>query len=212
MAMKCGEFSFLGHTFAYEVKRVKYLRLKITENAEFRLSVPYNYSQSALESFLRKNEKWINARYDSILKARSELSGKVEFLGRIYRINFNSDFQKTRLNKAEILTKNERTLEEFLRKNALKIYKFYLKKWQPHFEKKIKRLSIKKMKTRWGSCNSKKCYMNLSLRLVGKPLAAIECVILHELTHLIYPHHRREFYEHLASLMPDYKRREKLLK
>ena len=41
-----------------------------------------------------------------------------------------------------------------------------------------------------------------------KSLKAIEYVILHELNHLKFPHHQREFYENLQKLMPDFRQRE----
>ncbi|MBQ7270076.1 MAG: M48 family metallopeptidase, partial [Campylobacter sp.] len=64
----------------------------------------------------------------------------------------------------------------------------------------------------WGSCNHKKGYINLSLNLVKKDLKFIEYVVLHELTHLIYPHHRNEFYAFIAKIMPDFKERIKTAK
>ncbi len=111
-----------------------------------------------------------------------------------------------------IVARDEAHFEEFLRKNALKIYGFYLRKWQGHFDKRVVRVSIKKMATRWGSCNGKKGYINLNLRLIAKPLKAIEYVILHELNHLKFPHHQKSFYDEISRLMPDFKKREKMLK
>ncbi|MBF7043742.1 M48 metallopeptidase family protein, partial [Campylobacter volucris] len=78
--------------------------------------------------------------------------------------------------------------------------------------KKVQKISIKEMVSRWGSCNHKKAYINLNLKLMQKPIKSIEYVILHELTHLIYPHHQKEFYAFLYNLMPDYKAREIYLK
>ena len=114
--------------------------------------------------------------------------------------------------KTALFVQGEAQLKSFLRENARKICLFYVKKWQGHFAGRISRVSVKMMKTRWGSCNSKKGYINLSIRLIHKPFSAIEYVILHELTHLKFPHHQASFYAHIAGLMPDYKERERLLK
>ena len=67
------------------------------------------------------------------------------------------------------------------------------------------------MTTRWGSCNSRKGYINLSLNLIEKAPDLVEYVVLHELAHLIYPHHQKSFYDFIAKLMPDFKAREKQL-
>ncbi|EGK7562189.1 M48 family metallopeptidase, partial [Campylobacter coli] len=65
------------------------------------------------------------------------------------------------------------------------------------------------MKTRWGSCNHKKGYINLNLRLLEKNLRAIEYVILHELSHIKFPNHSKEFYDFIHSFMSDFRQREK---
>lgn len=66
------------------------------------------------------------------------------------------------------------------------------------------------MQTRLGSCNHKKAYINLNLKLMEKPLKAIEYVILHELTHLKLPHHGKEFYAFLLENMQDFRQRENI--
>ena len=213
-----GTLSYKGFDYACEFKRVKYLRLKFSDKGKFKLSVPFNYTQKAVIAFLDKNEAWINKKFAEFQKKESEKDGRVEFLGKKYELKFDESAARVKIFKAKfgggdfILARNEAHFEEFLRKNALKIYGFYLRKWQGHFDKRVVRVSIKKMATRWGSCNGKKGYINLNLRLIAKPLKAIEYVILHELNHLKFPHHQKSFYDEISRLMPDFKRREKMLK
>ncbi len=61
------------------------------------------------------------------------------------------------------------------------------------------------MKSRWGSCNHTKGYINLNLKLIEKPTICIEYVVFHELAHLIYPNHSQKFYNYLTLYMPDWK-------
>ncbi|MFW6016452.1 MAG: M48 family metallopeptidase, partial [bacterium] len=78
--------------------------------------------------------------------------------------------------------------------------------------RKIKpKISIKKMKTRWGSCNKKLNRINLNLKLIHQPLVCIEYVITHELIHLMHPNHSKKFYNMLEVVMPDYKSKKKML-
>ena len=245
-----GVLSYKGFDFACEFKRVKYLRLKLSHQGKFKLSVPFNYTQKAVVAFLDKNEAWINKKFTEFQQNSRKNDGKVEFLGKKYELKFDESVARVRILKAEffgkngenegfeskgfknegfenergenlmnlagengiILAKNEADFEAFLKANARKIYAFYVKKWQGHFEKPVVRLSVKKMTTRWGSCNSKKGFINLNLRLITKPLKAIEYVILHELTHLKFAHHQASFYDEISRLMPDFKEREKMLK
>ena len=96
-----------------------------------------------------------------------------------------------------------------MRKNARKIFLTYLKKWEKITGLQSTHLSIKTMKTRLGSCNSKKGYINLNLKLLEKRLILIEYVILHEIAHLKHANHGREFYAFLEKFMPDFRMREK---
>ena len=206
-----GDFAFVC-----KFKRVKYLRLKLNSQGEFRLTVPFGYPKKAVLQFLTKNEHWIEAKFRAY-KENLEISvDKIEFLGKFYELKFDENALKVYFQKEKhslrLIAPNEAQLEVFLKNNAYKIYSFYIKKWQKHFQKRIVRLSIKKMTTRWGSCNGKKAYINLNLKLIAKPLKAIEYVVLHELTHLKFPHHQQSFYDEIYRLMPDFKEREHLLK
>ena len=68
-----------------------------------------------------------------------------------------------------------------------------------------KKLRIKNQKTRWGSCSAKG-NINLNLRLMMTPPAAIDYVIIHELCHLRLLNHSGEFWALLETICPDYRR------
>ncbi len=72
-------------------------------------------------------------------------------------------------------------------------------------------VSVTKAKTRFGSCSSKGriCF---SVYLFGYPEEAIDYVIVHELAHLKYLNHSKQFYSLIENYLPDYNQRKKLLK
>ena len=72
-------------------------------------------------------------------------------------------------------------------------------------------VKITKATKRFGSCSSKNA-LCFSYRLMQYPQSAIEYVVVHELAHLVHHNHGRDFYELIKSVMPDYKKRDKLLK
>ena len=81
----------------------------------------------------------------------------------------------------------------------------------PHIIKKFekfsvapKKISIKKMKTRWGSC-SRSGNISLNSELVKFPKQCIEYVMVHECCHLLVFSHNEEFYALQDSQMPDWK-------
>jgi predicted metal-dependent hydrolase len=71
-------------------------------------------------------------------------------------------------------------------------------------------LRIKRMRSRWGSLSPKGA-MSLRLDLVRAPVECIDYVVVHELCHLVHPHHQREFWALVERLMPDWKRRRRRL-
>ena len=74
------------------------------------------------------------------------------------------------------------------------------------------RVSIKKMTTRWGSCNPQSRAVHFAVMLVDTPDEFIEYVVLHELCHLKYRSHGVRFWALVERYMPDYKDRKKLAK
>ena len=111
----------------------------------------------------------------------------------------------------EIYAPNLAALENYKKTFARRVYEHFIAKFAPAVNRKINRVVVRKMTTRWGSCNSHKGYINLSLNLIEKAPELVEYVVLHELTHLIYPHHQKSFYDFIAKLMPDFKTREQRL-
>ena len=114
--------------------------------------------------------------------------------------------------KEDLYELKKKITEKWYFEKARALFPQVMDKYLDILGEKIEHLSIKKMKTRWGSCNHRKKYINLNTDLVKKPVPCIEYVVLHEIAHLRHPNHSRDFYHHIERYMPDYKQREKLLK
>jgi predicted metal-dependent hydrolase len=72
---------------------------------------------------------------------------------------------------------------------------------------KVNKVYFKRMKTRWGSCSSKK-NVNMNIYLMHLPIYLIEYVVFHELTHLVEMGHKRRFWSIISKKYPDYKKLE----
>ncbi len=75
----------------------------------------------------------------------------------------------------------------------------------------INNIRIKNIKTRWGSCSTKK-NINLSLYLMLLPDDLIDYVIFHELAHIKHQNHSASFWNHLENLYPGAKKLDKQMK
>ena len=220
----------------YEVhrKKVKNINLRIKPNMEVYISVPMNLHRDYIENFIHSKESWIK----SVLKKVEDVKEKQKgfeyktgeihkFLGKEYNLtvktgNFNSVNLVNNEKKPNIiLTVNENILENIDEKkkimekwyfeNAKKLFPQFMEKWLKILDEHVKKVAIKPMKTRWGSCNYVKKYINLNTELIKRTPFEIEYVVLHELTHLKYPNHGKGFYNYIERYMPNYKIAEKML-
>ena len=144
-----------------------------------------------------------------------------KYLGRSYRLKVvqsKEERVKLQCGYLELFVKDKGDIK---RKENL-IYEWYHEKATLYFfnilqelnkivKQDIKSVKIRQMKTRWGSCNPYKSYINLNIELIKKPKSCIEYVVFHELAHLLYPNHSKKFYNYLTLYMPDWQKRKEIL-
>lgn len=207
-------------------KDVKNITLKVRPNGEAILTVPNSASDEHIKFIMQKRAKWIakkRAFFASFRTPKKEyVSGEdFRYLGRSYRL-------KVLQSKDECVKLQKGYLELFVKdKNDLKrkenlIYEWYHEKAMIYFfnilqefnkivKQDIKSVKIRQMKTRWGSCNPYKSYINLNIELIKKPKSCIEYVVFHELIHLLYSDQSKKFYDYLTLYMPDWQKRKENL-
>lgn len=79
-----------------------------------------------------------------------------------------------------------------------------LDKWQPRIGVRVAQWGIKKMKTKWGSCNIDASRIWLNLELAKKPEQCLEFIIVHELMHLLERHHNDRFMALMDTHLPQW--------
>jgi len=159
-------------------KNIKSLTIRVTNDCEVLVTAPKFVSDFYIQSIIAKKQSWI----DKLLKECK----KNLYLGKSYKFEFS---------------------DEFYYSEAKVLFHKLIRKYHPYVNKPINKVRIKKMDSRWGSCNSQKGYINLNLYLIRKDIRFIEYVILHELAHLIHPNHSKDFYRFIENIMPDFKER-----
>jgi predicted metal-dependent hydrolase len=83
--------------------------------------------------------------------------------------------------------------------------------WSPIIKRKPKACGIRKMKTKWGSCNIEAKRIWLNLELVKKPPACLEYILVHELVHLLERHHNDLFRNYMDKFLPKWRDNRALL-
>lgn len=86
-----------------------------------------------------------------------------------------------------------------------------LDKWQKVLGVRVVRCGIKKMKTKWGSCNTVAHRIWVNLELAKKPRQCLEYIIAHELTHLLERHHNSRFISIMDEHLPRWRSHRQLL-
>lgn len=216
----------------YEVhrKKVKNINLRIKPNMEIYISAPMNLHSDYIENFIRSKEKWIKQVLQKIEEAKQNqlpsqyLSGeRHKYLGKEYELEVKQgNSNRVSLKEGKIILtvisnifensdEKKKVMERWYFENAQKVFVNAIQKWLEILDESIEKLSIKPMKSRWGSCNYVKRYINLNTELIKRTQFEIEYVVLHELTHLKYPNHGKGFYRYIENYMPNYKIAEKML-
>ncbi len=75
--------------------------------------------------------------------------------------------------------------------------------WQPRMRAAPEKVTLRAMRSRWGSCSTKG-HLSFALSLVQLPQAVADSVVVHELAHLHEMNHGAAFWRHVAAVMPDY--------
>ena len=88
----------------------------------------------------------------------------------------------------------------------------YLEKYTKLLNTNINYYQIKKISSAWGIYHKKENYITFNFDLIEKDIKCIEYVVLHELCHIFYMNHQKDFWALVEKYMPDYKIRRKNLK
>ena len=83
--------------------------------------------------------------------------------------------------------------------------------WEPKIGVEITGFYVRRMKTRWGSCNHQAQTIRLNTDLARKPLECLEYIVVHEMIHVLEPTHNERFQKLMTEFLPDWKHRREVL-
>lgn len=126
----------------------------------------------------------------------------VEFIHSKFKIHVPVKCNQVTLHKAVDLFYKERAMKKILP---------LVRRWSRLMEVAPEHISFRKSKKRWGSCSpTDRISFNYELMKINSSL--IEYVIVHELSHIKYKNHSKEFWHEVQRFLPDYKSREEYIK
>jgi predicted metal-dependent hydrolase len=75
-----------------------------------------------------------------------------------------------------------------------------IEKWEPIVGRTVEKWTVRRMKTKWGSCNPRSAHISINLELAKKHPNCLEYIVVHEMTHL----HERTHNERFTALLDEY--------
>jgi predicted metal-dependent hydrolase len=213
-----------------ERKAIKNLHLGVyPPNGRVRVAAPLAVSDAAVRLAVIGKLGWIKrqqARFAAQprLSAREFVSGESHFVfGRRYRLRVIPCEGRPKIllrlpSRLELhirpdatSSQKHRVLQQWYREQLKLRIPALLEKWQPILGVQAADWGVRKMKTRWGTCNVGARRIWLNLELAQKPVQCLEYILVHELAHLIERTHNERFVSLMNQHLPQWRlRREKL--
>ena len=205
-----------------EYTQRKTLSICVNPDGSVYLKVPIDATLETVRQKVHKRANWILRQkrfFESFgipTTKRQYISGESHlYLGRQYMLrvkesNVNAVHYQNNIIEIECRHKKDAgvLLQTWYRQRANIKFLEYAKPIIEQFSAygvKPQSLSIKKMEKRWGYCTIDG-HITLNPRLICAPRCCIEYVITHELCHLIYRSHNKEFYALLTKEMPHWEK------
>ena len=164
-------------------------------------------------------KKMITENIDSIssmfLKQQKKIANNTGFyyLGKQYDV-VNVLGSDITLGENKVFIGRDANIEKWYQKQAKKLFRERLDYWYSVFTKEIPypSLTIRKMTSRWGVCNSKLKRVTLNLELIKRDTDCLDYVIVHELSHFKEMNHSNKFWKVVEENYPNYRKIRKMMK
>jgi predicted metal-dependent hydrolase len=103
--------------------------------------------------------------------------------------------------------KRRALLDRWYRSQLRQVVPTVLKKWEPTIGVTVPKWSIRRMKTKWGSCNRETGHIWFNVELAKKHPESLEYLAVHEMMHLLERGHGERFVQLMDRHLPDWKAR-----
>ena len=214
------------HGIPVEVVRkdIKNLYLGVyPPDGRVRVSVPLRINDEEVRLAVTSRLGWISKRQKVF--AQQERQSKREMItgeshyyqGRRYRLDViehdavptvslvNKTTIEVRVRPDASADKREAVLYQWYRQQLQMQVPPLIARWEPEIGVTVAEWRIKKMKTRWGTCNIEARRIWLNLELAKKTVSCLEYIVVHEMVHFLERLHNHRFRELMDRLMPQWR-------
>lgn len=204
-------------------KNIKNLHLSVYPPAgNVRISAPLGMNLDTIRSFAISKLDWIKKHQQKIRNQirenpREYIDRESHYLwGKRYLLNIietdapshlelDRDKMLLQVRPGVDLAKKRAIVDEFYRHQIEAAIPPLIAKWEKLMGVQVDSFTVRKMKTKWGSCTPAVQTIRLNLELAKKPAECLEYVVVHELVHLLEPSHNHRFIALMDSFMPKWR-------
>ena len=204
-------------------KKIKNLHLGVyPPHGKVRVAAPMALSDDAVRLAIVGKLGWIKrqkAKFDAQprLSKREMVSGESHYyLGRRYRLRviahqgpgnvaLSSNALELHVRPTLSADQREKVLQQWYREQLRALIPPLLEKWRAAGGVSVSDWGIRRMKTKWGSCNHTRKSLRLNTDLAKKPPECLEYIVVHEMIHLLHPTHNSHFMTLTDQFMPKWR-------
>ncbi|MEA3490998.1 MAG: SprT family zinc-dependent metalloprotease [Campylobacterota bacterium] len=207
--------------------KLKYIYLRFDPDGGLIIKSP-KVSQREIEKILIKKAAWITKSRQKLLNRQGrplefKEGERVLYLGELYPLHFeNSNIKSSSLlfdeREGFSLCYSEfdpdiftTLVEKFYKQEAQSLIPEITHHYASQMQLYPTKITFRKARSQWGSCNSTNA-ISFNYFMIKLPLTVIQYIVVHELAHIRYKHHQKDFWELVNTYLPDYKERQKELK
>lgn len=211
-------------------KNIRNIHLRVCPpNGTVRISAPLRMSLDVIRAFAISRVEWVR-KHQQRMRERpwpmplEYVDGESHFLWGspcLLQVRETSAPAKVELIGGRLILdvragtksrKKRALLDEWYRARLMEALPELTRKWERLTGVKAGRLSVRRMKSRWGSCNPRTGHIRLNTELAKKAPECLEYVLVHELTHVLEPSHNHRFKALMDGFMPEWRSRRARLK
>jgi len=206
-----------------EQKDIKNVHLSVyPPNGRVRIAAPSKMTLDTIRIYAISKLRWIKKQQTKILSQKREAPreyltkeshfylGK-RYLLKVIELNTVPAVHLTH-NNIELYVrpnsspeKRKEILENWYREQLRVLGTDLIAQWEETMKVKVKDLGIKKMKTKWGTCNEEAKRIWLNFELIKKPIECVEYIVVHEMVHLKVRNHNNKFVAYMNHFLPEWK-------
>jgi predicted metal-dependent hydrolase len=147
------------------------------------------------EFISRESHYFFGKRYLlKVVKTESKIFAEIKHNNLILHVNSDTSIEQRKV-----------ILQEWYREQLKKIVPKYIDKWEEIMQVKVTEFRIRKMKTKWGTCNCNEGKILINLELAKKPVECLEYIVVHEMAHLLERSHNNRFVSLMDKFLPTWR-------